>query len=133
MKYRDPETGEFKELYTKAADTLPVGTVVDFDGEEIPAGWEKAEEMSLIKSVDYTLEYKGLPGKTPKYLHFWTETPEGYNLLCYTIKGNDYKSELFQSIISSSANSCGVNLYLFNDNADDVKVTITGIYVKTTE
>ena len=44
MKFRDPETGGFKELYTKAADTLPVGTVVDFDGTEIPAGWEEVEE-----------------------------------------------------------------------------------------
>ena len=44
MKYRDPETGKFKELYTKAADTLPVGTVVDYDGDEVPAGWEEVEE-----------------------------------------------------------------------------------------
>lgn len=43
MKFRDPETGEFKELYTKAADTLPVGTVVDYDGDEVPAGWEEVE------------------------------------------------------------------------------------------
>lgn len=48
MKYRDPETGEFKELYTKAADTLPVGTVVDYDGDEVPAGWEKVEETGVI-------------------------------------------------------------------------------------
>lgn len=41
MKFRDPETGEFKELYTKAADTLPVGTEVDFDGTEVPTGWEE--------------------------------------------------------------------------------------------
>ena len=41
MKYRDPETGEFKELYVKAADTLPVGTEVDYEGEEVPAGWEE--------------------------------------------------------------------------------------------
>lgn len=40
MKFRDPETGEFKELYVKAADTLPVGTEVDYEGEEVPAGWE---------------------------------------------------------------------------------------------
>jgi len=50
MKYRDPETGEFKEIYVKAADTLPVGSVVDYDGEEIPAGWEQIEEELLIES-----------------------------------------------------------------------------------
>ena len=48
MKFRDPETREFKELYTKAADTLPVGTVVDFDGTEMPAGWEPAEEVKNV-------------------------------------------------------------------------------------
>lgn len=48
MKFRDSETGEFKELYAKAADTLPVGTVVDFDGVEIPAGWEEIESDEVV-------------------------------------------------------------------------------------
>lgn len=48
MKYRDPVTGEFKELYTKAADTLPVGTVVDYDGTEVPAGWEEVENGTVL-------------------------------------------------------------------------------------
>ena len=41
MKYRDPNTGQLKELSLKAADTLPVGTIVDYDGETVPDGWEK--------------------------------------------------------------------------------------------
>ena len=41
MKYRDPNTGQLKELSLKAADTLPVGTIVDYDGETVPEGWEK--------------------------------------------------------------------------------------------
>ena len=44
MKYKDPVTGEWKELYTKTADTLPVGSIVDFEGNEVPEGWEAVEE-----------------------------------------------------------------------------------------
>lgn len=41
MKYKDPSTGQLKELSLKAADTLPIGTIVDYDGEEVPEGWEE--------------------------------------------------------------------------------------------
>ena len=41
MKYKDPVTGELKQLSVKAADTLPIGTIVDYDGETVPEGWEE--------------------------------------------------------------------------------------------
>ena len=41
MKYRDPDTGEFKDITVKASDTLPIGTVVEYDGTEVPSGWEE--------------------------------------------------------------------------------------------
>lgn len=44
MKYKDPATGEWKEIYTKTADTLPVGSIVDFEGNEVPTGWEEVED-----------------------------------------------------------------------------------------
>lgn len=49
MKYRDPETGELKEISVKAADTLPIGTIVDYDGTEVPDGWEKVDDDYKIK------------------------------------------------------------------------------------
>ena len=57
MKYRDPATGEFKKLYTKAADTLPVGTVVDYDGDEVPAGWEEAGSDDYSTEETFTGKY----------------------------------------------------------------------------
>ena len=36
MKYND--NGVIKEIMVKAGDTLPVGTVVEYDGDTIPAG-----------------------------------------------------------------------------------------------
>lgn len=47
MKYRDPNTGQLKELSLKAADTLPIGTIVDYDGEEVPEGWEEVTDKVL--------------------------------------------------------------------------------------
>lgn len=51
MKYRDPETGQLKELSLKAADTLPIGTIVDYDGQDVPEGWEEVEEVIMIESL----------------------------------------------------------------------------------
>ena len=43
MKYRDPVTGEFKEITVKVSDTLPIGAEVDYDGTTVPSGWEQIE------------------------------------------------------------------------------------------
>lgn len=57
MKYKDPVTGEMKTLSVKAADTLPIGTIVDYDGDEVPDGWEEVDETD-----DYSTE-ETLTGK----------------------------------------------------------------------
>ena len=43
MKYND--NGEYKDIYVKAFDTLPIGTEVDYDGETVPSGWEEVETL----------------------------------------------------------------------------------------
>lgn len=43
MKYRDPQTGEFKDITVKVSDTLPIGAEVDYDGTTVPSGWEQIE------------------------------------------------------------------------------------------
>lgn len=40
LKYRDPKTGQFKDISVKINDTLPIGTVVSYTGLNAPAGWE---------------------------------------------------------------------------------------------
>lgn len=57
MKYRDPETGQFKDLKVKTSDTLPVGTVVDFDGDEVPAGWEATGSDDYSTEEQFTGRY----------------------------------------------------------------------------
>jgi hypothetical protein len=39
MKYND--NGEYKDIYVKSFDTLPVGTEVDYDGNTVPTGWSE--------------------------------------------------------------------------------------------
>ena len=52
MKYRDLD-GQFKEIHVKVGDTLPVGSVVDYEGEGVPAGWtEIADKGSVIVSSE---------------------------------------------------------------------------------
>ena len=52
MKYKDPITGEYKTIHMKTSDTLPVGTIVSFDGDEIPEGYEEVigEEARVVIS-----------------------------------------------------------------------------------
>lgn len=42
MKYKT--NGEWKEITIKAVDSLPYGSVVEYAGSDIPAGWEVIEE-----------------------------------------------------------------------------------------
>jgi len=45
MKYKDPTTGDFKELKIRATDELPVGSEIDVaDNTTIPAGWEQTDD-----------------------------------------------------------------------------------------
>ena len=48
MKYKDPITGEIKDIYVKALDNLPVGSIVEFDGSTIPDGYEEVEEEEVV-------------------------------------------------------------------------------------
>ena len=43
MKYND--NGEYKDIYIKTFDTLPVGTEVDYDGETVPDGWSEVNNV----------------------------------------------------------------------------------------
>lgn len=51
MKYRDPQTGEFKDITVKVADTLPVGSEVDYNGTTVPNGWEEVDDVVVTENV----------------------------------------------------------------------------------
>lgn len=62
MKYRNPKTGEFKDLLVKVTDTLPVGSIVDYEGENIPEGWELVSENENIKTIKKIENNLAVPG-----------------------------------------------------------------------
>ena len=48
MKYND--NGEYKDIYVKTFDTLPVGTEVDYDGSVVPSGWTEIADPSTYST-----------------------------------------------------------------------------------
>ena len=48
MKYND--NGEYKDIYVKAFDTLPVGTEVDYDGSTVPSGWTQVADPNTYST-----------------------------------------------------------------------------------
>ena len=51
MKYRDPETGQFKDLKVKTSDTLPIGTQVAYGGTVPPTGWLICDGSAISRTT----------------------------------------------------------------------------------
>lgn len=77
MKYND--NGEYKEIVVKATDTLPVGTEVDFDGNEVPSGWSAVDDSWV--AVANTVYYKRSGNVV---------CVRGYSANNKTLEANDY-------------------------------------------
>ena len=48
MKVRD-SNGEIKKVVLQANDSIPAGSVIDFDGDVVPEGYEQVEEVEDLK------------------------------------------------------------------------------------
>jgi hypothetical protein len=58
MKYND--NGEYKDIYVKSYDTLPVGAEVDYDGETVPSGWTEVDEVETgTIAITNTTQFSG--------------------------------------------------------------------------
>lgn len=51
MKYKDPITGEYKELFLKASDTLPIGSIVPYGSNDIPANWLLCDGRAVSRTT----------------------------------------------------------------------------------
>lgn len=73
LKYKDPTTGQFKEISVKVADSLPIGTEVDYDGETVPTGWEEVDNIlweNLSPEVEFTSQTITLKDNFSNYSYF---------------------------------------------------------------
>ena len=69
MKYND--NGEYKDIYIKTFDTLPIGAIVEYSGATIPDGWTDIGNNQIEKTSQYIEGGAGLPS------YFTTETDTG--------------------------------------------------------
>lgn len=51
MKYKDPITGEYKELFLKASDTLPIGSIVPYGSNDIPENWLLCDGRAVSRTT----------------------------------------------------------------------------------
>lgn len=111
MKYKDPVTGELKDIIIKSGDTLPIGTIVEIQGDVIPDGYEE------VNGSNYVVENTDA-------------------LLTNVVSRNIYKPELNSEWVR---NSCSVTLdndeYTFVSTGTDMYLgnvtSIDNIYEKT--
>lgn len=61
MNYND--NGEIKPISIKAGDSLPIGTVVEFEGSTVPAGYVEVPDNSEIYSTEERRIGKWIDGK----------------------------------------------------------------------
>lgn len=88
MKYKD-ENGNWKELYLKSGgDTLPIGTIVEYNGTEVPGGYEKVQQNeATYLSVNATGSSQSFTAGTYQVIQFKTvesDTKNGWNSSTYT-------------------------------------------------
>lgn len=51
LKYRDPETGQFKEINVKTSDTLPIGSMLPYGNVNPPTGWLVCDGSAISRTV----------------------------------------------------------------------------------
>lgn len=68
MKYRDND-GLFKDLFVKTSDTLPIGTIVEYDGTEVPTGYEEVKNPNIYSYEEVKTSKIWIDGK-PIYRKF---------------------------------------------------------------
>jgi len=61
LKYQDGN-GNLKPITYKGADTLPINTIVDYDGSTVPDGWEEVDDPNVY-STDETVVGTWIDGK----------------------------------------------------------------------
>lgn len=128
MKYRD-ENGIFQDLYLPpTGDTLPIGAEVDYDGEEVPYGWE---EISGFNLVGYTL-YEAENGTTGTFTFDGNYTDYKY-LIISTDLGSAILNPIISHVIINEIQFSDVlyqryDLINFSYNSTTEKTTVTHQY-----
>ena len=92
MKYKYND--QWKDLTVKAGDTLPIGTIVDYDGDTVPAGYEEVNSYSTteVKTGDTWIDDKPIYRKV---IQTTNVTFNGYTMLAIDNNTNLIKYEVY--------------------------------------
>lgn len=134
MKYRDPETGQFKDLKVKTSDTLPIGTQVAYGGSVPPSGWLICDGSAVSRTVyadlfavigtsygagDGSTTFN-LPNKKGRVSAGYDSSTPAYNSIGNHVGGNDHFHLL---PIGSLQNQDNVTIVDNNGNYEDTTIS----------
>lgn len=57
LNYRIPNTNDFREIYVKVTDTLPIGAVCQYGGSTAPSGYLMCNGQAVSRTIYAILEY----------------------------------------------------------------------------
>lgn len=132
MKYKDPITGEYKELFLKTGDTLPIGTIVAYSDNEAPINWllcdgrevSRAVYSNLFSAIGTTFG-EGDGTSTFNLPSFTNEQPNINHIIKAAMSvgfiGNVIDS---QSSSATDAYSCAYINELFNNKMEDSRISV---------
>lgn len=123
MKAKDKTTGQFKKVYVKALDGMPVGSEIDYSGNisDIPTGWEQIDDPNVYSTTQEIDTGKTLDGKKiyRSYISFTHSSTGNYtynhNLGIETL----VSANIFLSVAGQTISSHGYrpNPYISGSNA----------------
>lgn len=126
MKYND--NGEWKDIIVKAVDTLPVGSEIDYNGTEVPEGWEEVEEPIIFKRFERQVT-------APVGQDYWemaVNSIEGYELIGIIPKGENTSTLLTSSNLKKNSNNIVMTItYNYSSSAQTITIRFTAIYAKS--
>ena len=93
MKYND--NGTAKDIVIKAGDTLPVGTVVSYDGETIPSGWEQVTDIEEIVNEQSTSKEQAYSCDYMNKVHTYSDKEQ--------LVGNWFEYKLYRKVVMFGA------------------------------
>lgn len=119
MKYKDPITGEYKELFLKASDTLPIGAIVPYGSDDIPTNWLLCDGSAVSRTTYASL-----------FSVIGTNFGEGDGETTFNLP--DFRStipSLVTNYIIKSGMSVGVLGNVVNEKTDSSKDTYSCDYI----
>lgn len=115
MKYSDPITGELKNIYVKASDTLPIGTVVEYDGDIVPDGYEEIEDVLFEGSSTGDLTLKDSASNYSRFKVYGTGL-DGVNTYTEILEPNGKNASMKAFVLNEDGMYVSNLMFSISDN-----------------